>query len=184
MYWRSDLYTSDPNINPFGISMRKSDYWGNYDHVGASAKYDVPLISSNCPENHKIEFFAEYWLPDYPLHTIKQGVIKIEVKGKDTTSPELQRVQLTGENILKAKLFDGSKIQSVKARLILKNDPSKVFDIELQDDGKAGDVTEGDNMYSKKIPPEKFGIFRIVIEATDSHGNKLIEERSDDFVLH
>jgi len=184
MYWRSDLYTSDPNINPFGISMRKSDYWGNYDHVGASAKYDVPLISSNCPENHKIEFFAEYWLPDYPLHTIKQGVIKIEVKGKDTTAPELQRVQLTGENILKAKLFDGSKIQSVKARLILKNDPSKVFDIELQDDGKTGDVTEGDNVYSKKIPPEKFGIFRIVIEATDSHGNKMIQERSDDFVLH
>jgi len=72
----------------------------------------------------------------------------------------------------------------VKARLILKNDPSKVFDIELQDDGKTGDVTEGDNVYSKKIPPEKFGIFRIVIEATDSHGNKMIQERSDDFVLH
>ena len=61
---------------------RKSDDWTHFDHVGASAKYTVPLIASNCPENHTIDFFAEYWLPEYPFHIIKQGIIKIEVKGK------------------------------------------------------------------------------------------------------
>jgi len=54
----------------------------------------------------------------------------------------------------------------------------------LQDDGKAGDNVEMDNFYSKKVPTEKFGIYRVVVEATDAHGNKIIQERSDDFVLH
>jgi S-formylglutathione hydrolase FrmB len=183
-YWRTDLYSSDPCINPFGVALRKSDYWGNYDHVGASAKYDIPLIASNCPENHTVQFFAEYWLPDNPLHIIKQGVVKIEVKGKDITPPQVQWVQVTGENVVRAKIFDGSKIQSAKARLILKNDPTKSFEVELQDDGKSDDDVEMDNFYSKKVPTEKFGIYRVVVEATDSHGNKIIQERSDDFVLH
>ena len=56
--------------------------------------------------------------------------------------------------------------------------------LELQDDGNAGDGADGDNVYSKKIPTDKFGIYRVVIEAIDSHGNKIIQERADDFVLH
>jgi len=183
-YWRTDLSSSDPYVNPFGVSVRKSDYWGNYDHVGASAKYNIPLIASNCPENHTVEFFAEYWLPDNPLHIIKQGVIKIEVKGKDATAPQVQSIQVTGENVVRAKVFDGSKIKSVKARLILKNDPTKSLEVELQDDGKGGDQVAMDNFYCKKVPAEKFGIYRVVVEAIDSHGNKTIQERSDDFVLH
>ncbi|HEY5916747.1 MAG TPA: alpha/beta hydrolase-fold protein [Chryseolinea sp.] len=183
-YWRTELYSTDPYVNPFGVAVRKSDYWGNYDHVGASAKFYIPLIASNCPENHTIEFFAEYWLPDNPLHIIKQGVVKIAVKGKDTTPPQVQWVQATGENLVRAKVFDGSKIQSVKAKLILKNDPTKSFDVELQDDGNAGDGAVGDNVYSKKISTDKFGIYRVIIEANDSHGNKMIYERTDDFVVH
>jgi len=89
-YWRTELCFSDPYLNPFGIHIRKSDNWGSYDHVGGSAKYDIPLLASNCPENHSLSFFAEYWLPAYPLHIIKQGVISIEVKGKDTTPPVIQ----------------------------------------------------------------------------------------------
>jgi hypothetical protein len=184
-YWRTELHSADPYVNPFGVAVRKSDYWGNYDHVGASAKFDVPLIASNCPENHTIDLFAEYWLPDNPLHIIKQGVIKIEIKGSgDTTPPQVQWVQVTGENAVKAKVFDGSKIQSAKAKLILKNDPTKSFEVELQDDGNEGDVAEGDNVYCKKIPTDKFGIYRVIIEAIDSHGNKMIYERTDDFVVH
>jgi S-formylglutathione hydrolase FrmB len=184
-YWRTELYSTDPYVNPFGVAVRKSDYWGNYDHVGASAKFDIPLIASNCPENHTIDFFAEYWLPDNPLHIIKQGVIKIEVKGSvDTTSPQVHWVQATGDNVVRAKVVDGSKMQSVKIKLILKDDPTKSFDVALQDDGSAGDGAEGDNVYSKKIPTDKFGIYRVVIEAIDSTGNKIILERADDFVLH
>ena len=99
----------------------------DFDHVGASAKYYVPLIASDCPENHTIDFFAEYWLPDYPLHIIKQGVIKIKVKGKDTTSPQISWVDIPGDNIIQVKVYDGSKIQSVKAKFILKEDSAKII---------------------------------------------------------
>jgi S-formylglutathione hydrolase FrmB len=183
-HWRTDLYSADPYVNPNGVAVRKSDYWGNYDHVGASAKYNIPLIASNCPENHTVEFFAEYWLPENPLHIIRQGVIKIEVKGKDATPPQVQWVQATGENVVRAKIYDGSKIQSAKAKLILKSDPAKSFEVELKDDGTGGDGADGDNVYSKKMPVDKFGIYRVIIEAIDSNGNKMIYERADDFVVH
>ena len=101
-YWRTNLFSSDKYVNPFGVNIRKSDDWSEFDWVGASAKYSIPLVSSNCPENHSIEFFAEYWLPDHPLHIIKQGVIKIEVKGTDKTAPKISRVQIQGDNTLLA----------------------------------------------------------------------------------
>jgi len=152
--------------------------------VGGSAKYDVPLIASNCPENHLLSFFAEYWLPDYPLHVIKQGVIKIEVKGKDITPPGISWVHVAGDNSIQAKVYDGSKIQSVKAKLIAKEDPTKSFDVELKDNGLAGDRAEADNVFSAPIPEQQFGFYRVVIEAIDSFGNKIIEESPDSYVLH
>ena len=183
-YWRSDLTWEDKYINPFGTNVRRSDYWGSFDYVGGSAKYDIPLLSSNCPENHQIEFFAEYWLPEYPLHIIKQGVIKIKVKGKDSTPPKISWVQIPGDNIIQAKIYDGSKIQYVKAKLISKDDVKRSFEVELKDDGLAGDRAESDNVFSKKIPEQKFGFYRVVIESVDSFGNKLIEEVSEEFLLH
>ena len=183
-YWRSDLTCEDKYINPFGTNVRRSDYWGSFDYVGGSAKYDIPLLSSNCPENHQIEFFAEYWLPEYPLHIIKQGVIKIKVKGKDSTPPKIGWVQIPGDNIIQAKIYDGSKFQYVKAKLISKDDVKRSFEVELKDDGLAGDRAESDNVFSKKIPEQKFGFYRVVIESADSFGNKLIEEVSEEFLLH
>jgi len=56
--------------------------------------------------------------------------------------------------------------------------------VELKDDGVAGDLAEGDNVFSKKIPDRNFGIYRVVIEAIDSFGDKKIEEAPDSFVLH
>ena len=183
-YWRTAVFFSDQFVNPFGINMRQSDDWTDFDHVGASAKYDIPLITSNCPENHGIEFFAEYWLPDYPLHIIKQGVIKIKVKGRDATPPQLSWVDIPGDNIIHVKVYDGSKIQSVKARFILKENPAKSFEVELKDDGLADDRVEGDRVFTKKIPEQKFGFYRVVVEAIDSFGNKMIEEAPKEFLLH
>jgi hypothetical protein len=183
-YWRTDLTFSDRYLNPFGINSRMSDNWSAYDHVGGSAKYHVPLISSDCPENHSLLFFAEYWLPDYPLHIKKQGVIKVEVKGKDTTPPKIGSVQISGNNTIQVKLYDGAKIQSVKAKLVLVDDPSKSFEIDLKDDGLEGDRENRDNVFSKKITEQKFGIYRVAVEAIDSLGNKAIEEAALNFVLH
>ena len=183
-YWRTALFSSDQFINPFGINVRQSDDWTDFDHVGASAKYNVSLIGSNCPENHNIVFFAEYWLPDYPLHIIKQGVIKIKVQGRDTSPPQMGWVDIPGDNIIHVKVYDGSKIQSVKARLILKENPEKSFEVELKDDGLAEDSAGGDRVFSKKIPEQKFGFYRVVVEAIDSFGNKMIEEAPGEFLLH
>jgi poly(3-hydroxybutyrate) depolymerase len=183
-YWRTDLYFSDQFVNPFGVNIRQSDDWTDFDHVGASAKYDIPLIASNCPENHMIDFFAEYWLPHYPLHIIKQGVIKIKVRGKDVTPPRISWVDIPGDDIIHVKVYDGSKIQSVKATFILKEDPEKSFEVELTDNGLAEDRVKEDRLFSKKIPGQKFGFYRVVLEAIDSFGNKTIEEAPGEFLLH
>jgi S-formylglutathione hydrolase FrmB len=183
-YWRTSLFSSDQFVNPFGINIRQSDDWTDFDHVGASAKYSIPLIASSCPENHSIDFFAEYWLPDYPLHVEKQGIIKIKVKGADATPPQISWARIPGDNIIQAKVYDGSKIRSVKAKFMQKEDPAKSFEVELKDDGIAEDRVEGDNVFSKKIPEQKFGFYKVVIEAIDSFGNKMIEEAPKEFLLH
>ncbi|HEU5146282.1 MAG TPA: alpha/beta hydrolase-fold protein, partial [Chryseosolibacter sp.] len=97
--WRTDLTTNDPYVNPFGINVRKSDSWSPLDHVGASAKYDVPVVASDCPENHNIDFFVEYWQPEYPLHIIRQGTVKVNVRGEDTTPPIIGDVRATADNV-------------------------------------------------------------------------------------
>jgi S-formylglutathione hydrolase FrmB len=183
-YWRTNLNFSDQYLNPSGIHVRFYDSWNDFDHVGESAKYNVPVISSDCPDNHAIEMHAEYWLPDYPLHIIKQGIVNIVVHGKDNTSPQIRRVHVSGDNIIQAELYDGSRIKSVKAMLIMKMNPEKSFEVELKDDGLNGDRVESDNVFSKKIPDQKFGFYRVIIEAVDSYENKIIEETPDIIVLH
>jgi S-formylglutathione hydrolase FrmB len=183
-YWRTNLHFSDKFLNPFGINIRLSDSWDSFDHGGESFKYFVPVISSDCPDNHNIELFAEYWLPDYPLHIKKQGKVKIAVRGKDNTPPQIRWINISGDNTIQVKLYDGSKIQSVKATLILKDNPGKSFEVELKDDGLVGDKAESDNVFSKKLPEQKFGFYRVVIEAMDSFENEMMEETSEIFVLH
>ncbi len=193
--WRTFLYSSDTFINPFGMNIRESDNWGRYDHVGGSAKYSVPMIASDCPENHPVEFFAEYWLPDYPRHIIKRGNIKLMVSGKDETPPVLQWVKVTGDNTIQVKLYDGSKIQQVKATFTFRKDLNTFFEgnldfkgnlnhIGLNDEGKTGDRAEGDNVFSHRLPEQGFGLFSVEIEATDSFGNTMVEKWPDTCVLH
>jgi S-formylglutathione hydrolase FrmB len=183
-WWRTALTYSDPYINPHGIRMRQSDNWTSFDHVGGSAKYDIPLISSDCPENHLLDFFTEYWLPEYPLHIIRQGIVKVRVKGADTTPPVIGRIEVTGDNLLQVKMYDGTDIGRVKAILIEENDPKKRMEIALTDDGQNGDRQPMDLLFSQKIPNQVFGIFRVVIEAEDAFGNKTVEEAEEHFVLH
>jgi S-formylglutathione hydrolase FrmB len=183
-WWRADLTSSDPYINPVGINIRKSDNWSSFDHVGASAKYDVPLIASDCPQNHQLQFFAEYWMPDYPHHIIRQGVVKIPVRGTDTTPPFFEDIRLAGDNVLQIKIYDGSPVQYVKARLIQEKDPDKFVEIVLRDDGASGDGCEKDRVFSRRIPAQGFGIYRVVFEATDAYGNKSVKESEGSFVVH
>ncbi|MES1219225.1 MAG: alpha/beta hydrolase-fold protein [Bacteroidota bacterium] len=181
-YWRTQLFCADNYINQSGINIRKSDNWGNYDNVGGSMKYSVAVISSACPENHKAHFFAEYWLPDKPFHIIKYAGISIPVSGKDNTPPVLAWVKIPGDNIIQAKLYDGSAIKSVVAALTAKN--KKKVTIELNDKARGGDVIDGDHVFSIAIPEQYFGIYKLMIEATDSLGNKLTQDVPGNFILH
>ena len=166
--------------------MRRSDNWTSFDHVGASAKYSIPIISSECPQHYKIDFFAEYWLPGYPSHLLRQGKITLAVKGKDSTSPTISWVRIAGDNVIKVKVYDGSAIKSVKAILINTDVAKKLVEIELNDEGgwEEGDRTQGDNVFSKKIPQQQFGHYRLEIEAIDSFGNKTREEATAKYIVY
>lgn len=183
-YFRTLLYTSDPYINPNGVCIRESDKWESYDHVGASAKYSVPVLASDCPEYHSVIFSAEYWLPDYPNHIIKRGVIGLNIKGKDQTPPELQEVKISGDNTIQVKIYDGGLISSVKARLSLKDEPEKSFVAELNNNGMEGDRVKADLVFSKKIEEKGFGLYKVKIEAEDAFGNKMIKEWPEIMVVH
>ncbi len=182
--WRTELIGKDDYVDPYGTRVRRSDSWSSFDHVGASAKYDVPLIASDCPEQHRIEFLAEYWLPAYPLHVIKRGVVRFEVAGEDTTSPAIGRIYVSGDNILNVHLRDGAKITKASAKLVDEKDPEKFVTTRLTDDGQGGDRVGSDLVFSQKIPDQGFGIFRVIVEAEDSFGNRTIHEAPERYVFH
>jgi hypothetical protein len=194
-YWRTDLFTSDKFINPGGINIRISDNWERYDGIGGSAKYSIPVISSECPDNHGVEFYAEYWVPDNKKHIIKRGIIKTVVGGKDNTGPEVRWVHISGNNNLAVKVYDGSPVKSVKARLIPVNDvkglnnvhltdPKQVIEFELKDDGKDGDLTVDDKVFTKRLSVKTTYFYRVETEAADLFGNKTIEKGSEVFLVH
>jgi len=183
-YWRTELMTADKFINAAGTNIRLSDNWGSYDHVGGSAKYSVPLISSDCPQNHAIEFLATYWLPAYPEHIIKQGRIVIKVSGKDETPPVIRWADVSGDNTIHVKVLDGSGIRLVKVRLINEKDPAKIIEAVLNDKGTDGDRSENDLLFSKKMDEQEFGIYIMEIETMDSFGNRKTEKNENRHVFH
>ena len=182
--WRASLIINDKYVNPFGIYIRGSDNWGSYDHVGGSAKFSVPVIASDCPEKHVIDCLAEYWLPAYPNHIIIRGKVSIKVAGKDNTPPQMHWVRIPGNNVIQAKLYDGSVITNVKAKLTNKDHQDKNFDAALLDNGTDGDMNAGDNVFSMQIPERRFGLYTVEITATDSSGNSANYKQPDIFVLH
>jgi hypothetical protein len=93
-------------------------------------------------------------------------------------------VKVNGDNIIQAKLSDGSAIKIVKARLILKTKPDSFLEFELKDDGKNGDIAESDNVFSYKVPEQKFGLYNIEVSATDSFGNSITKTAPGAFVIH
>lgn len=181
---RASLYTEDAFVNPGGISVRESIPWGSFDHVGGSAKYSVPIMSANCPQKHKISFFTEYWLPSYPDHIIKQGVINVEVSGTDNTPPELIMVELLGDNTIHAKIYDGGNISSVNARFYLKDEITPSFILELNNKGEIGDKIKGDLVFGGKIPVMGFERYKIEIEAIDQNGNRMVTMWQKIFSIH
>jgi hypothetical protein len=64
--------------------------WGNYDHVGASAKYSLPLIRANCQPGHIVQFMTRVLVPDKPEHKVQWTVVQFAVNAGQrsaTTKP-------------------------------------------------------------------------------------------------
>ena len=184
LYRRTELYTNDPFVNPRGTNIRLSDNWGRYDHVGGSNKSSVALISSDCPPGHRIRFIASYWLPDYPDHIIKQGIITIGVSGKDQTPPVISWITVSGDNTIQVRIIDGSEIKHARARFTPIDDPAGSFEVFLNDSGLKGDRVPGDGVYSKGIPERGFGLFNIEIAAEDVFGNEIIHIDPGEYVIY
>lgn len=75
-YRAAELFTNDACVD---LTDRVSDEWGNYDHVGASAKYSLPLIRTDCAPGHTIRMLARELLPDKPNHKIRYAAVEIKV---------------------------------------------------------------------------------------------------------
>lgn len=75
-YRAAELFTNDSCVDN---TVRLSDVWGDYDHVGASAKYSLPLVSPDCPAGHVIHLLARVLLPHKPNHVVRYAAIDVPV---------------------------------------------------------------------------------------------------------
>ncbi len=185
MLRRAEAFTTDKYVNPFGISIRHSDSWTKFDWNGATAKYSEILISGDCPSKHELEIYTKYQVPDTtPFHHFIRSQVRIKISGDyDRTPPILQWINVPGDNTIQARIIDGSKIKSVTANLTSVYYPGKVFKVELYDDGKNGDKSAEDMIFSYKIPASGFNTYKTEITATDIHGNTMTERSQKIFVL-
>ena len=194
--WPAQLSTNDPYINPFGVNIRKSDSWSSYDHVGGSSKYSIPVIASHCPENHALEFLAEYWLPgENKNHIIKKVKINTLVQGNDITPPQVEWAHVTADNTLMVRIYDGAEIDAVRARMmpvpdVIKLDymevkvPKDTIEVDLNDAGIMGDKIAKDNVFSGKVPKQSANFFRLEVTAEDRLGNKSKQNLPKTFLIY
>jgi putative esterase len=77
VYRVAELFTNDACVDN---TLRGFDDWSDYDHVGASAKYSLPLIRQDCPAGHVIHALARVLLPDKPNDVVRYAAIDITVQ--------------------------------------------------------------------------------------------------------
>jgi hypothetical protein len=165
------LHSGDHCVNPSGLNQRFSDYWGNYDHVGGSAKYSMPTIAASCPPGHEVPFFAEFLVPNAPEHLLKRGIVKMSVTGADRTAPSARSLALLQNNVIQVQLIEGGAVTAVSATISRVADPSFVVGVELNDGGLNGDRAAGDTWFSAVAPDLPESAYRITLEMTDDAGN-------------
>ena len=178
------LHSLNPIVDLQSTHTRISDSWAQFDHVGGSFKYSVPLISAGCAPGTDITFYVEYWVPDYPDHHIKGGEVTLTVYGEDKTAPQLDWARVKGDNIFQAKLYDGGEIVQADVTLRPEKDPETRFNFTLNDSGKSGDKAAADGVFSQKIQVEAFGLYEAEVSVTDDKGNKGVYRYPEKFIFH
>ncbi|WP_339926271.1 alpha/beta hydrolase-fold protein [uncultured Cyclobacterium sp.] len=184
-YLRTDAYTINEYINPDNVSIRIADPWQEYDHIGGTVKYTMPVLSGEIPEGEKIPFYVEYWTPGdiSGQHIIHKGKINITVKGEDKTAPVVQWVQVLNDELIEARIYDGTSVNKVMLTLSPNEEKSTLkhvnwdlvpstFSIELKDDGLGQDAVKGDGIYSARISGKPTYFYDLSFEISDSLGNQ------------
>jgi hypothetical protein len=77
VYRAAELFTNDVCVDN---TLRAFDDWSDYDQVGASAKYSLPLIKADCPAGHVIHALARVMLPNKPNHVVRYAAIEFAVQ--------------------------------------------------------------------------------------------------------
>ena len=77
VYRVAEIFTNDACVDD---TLRAFDDWSDYDHVGASAKYSLPLIKPDCPAGHVVHALARVLLPDKPNDVVRYQSIEIPVQ--------------------------------------------------------------------------------------------------------
>jgi len=77
VYRAAELFTNDACVDN---TLRAFDDWSGYDHVGASAKYSLPLIKADCPPGHVVHALARVLLPDKPNDIVRFAAIEFPVE--------------------------------------------------------------------------------------------------------
>jgi poly(3-hydroxybutyrate) depolymerase len=167
----ASLYSGDACANPSGLNLRFSDYWGEYDHVGGSAKYSMPTIASQCPAGHELLFFAEYLVPRAPEHISRKGLVRIRPKGTDTTAPRALSADLSPGNILEVQIVEGGTVKAATATIVRSSDPSFEVAVKLNDSGIRGDRAARDSWFSAVVPDLPPGDYRATVTMADEAGN-------------
>lgn len=184
-YLRTDAYTTNKYINSGNVSIRIADPWQNYDHIGGSVKYTMPVLDSETPEGEEIPFYVEYWTPGSisGQHIIHKGKVNVEVSGKDQTIPQVEWVQVLNDDLIEARVYDGASVTGVMLTFSPNEEKSTLkhvnwdetppaFSIELKDDGQGGDAVKDDGVYSARISGKPTYFYDLSFEVRDSLGNK------------
>ena len=75
-YRAAEILTDDFCVDR---SARESDNWHDYDRVGASVKYSLPVIRSECAVGHVIHLLVRVQLPDKPNHRLRYAEVDFPV---------------------------------------------------------------------------------------------------------
>lgn len=184
-YHRTHAYTTNKYINLGNLNIRVVDPWQEYDHIGGTFKYTMPVLDESTPEGEDIPFYVEFWTPGDTSgqHIIHKGRVNVRVEGKDKSPPQIQWVQVLTEDRIEARIYDGSTVDRVHLTLSPNEEKSTMkhvnwdetppsFSIELTDDGQGGDAVKGDGVYSVRIAGRPSYFYDLSFELNDSLGNK------------
>lgn len=181
-FYRTAL-TLSHGVNIPGTRIRKSDYWGKFDNVGASQKFDELVITAAFPNNSTIPVLFEYWKADGTRHIAKQGIAGIHISGNDETAPQLDNVSIHSYRLIEARIRDGSPIREATATLSFADKSFNDTTIVLHDDETAGDRAAQDGVFSAILPSSGFHECTITIQAMDEFGNRMKKKWESNFFV-